>query len=243
MVNLNLQEIIDDYDENIDYVKELITSKYKEKADSLFIKACVNNRIDIMKWINNIIEIKKETINRSFNISCQRNHLNIGKWLYTLGVDLDYDYFSYFTFICHKNYYEYAKWICSTINKTQRKHHLFEAGYKCNLEIFKLICSYNEYNIDDFKKIEINIYNSSPLVRCGDPNILIKYMIDKGLKPNIYSPLYPYYVERKKKEFYASVYLSLFVIKIQRSFKEYLYNGYNGILLSNIKNHYEKLKK
>jgi hypothetical protein len=100
---------------NINITKNTITDN--EEEYNVFEWLCINEKIDIIKWLNTMLDYNdnKNVINyqNGFIESCKKNKLNMSQWLYNNKKNIELNYNVSFIICAHLGNIEMCKWLYS----------------------------------------------------------------------------------------------------------------------------------
>ena len=223
-----------------------------------FINCCKNGELKMAKLLFSVNKeiIGEEQLNKGFRECCRCGHLKMAKWVYRLckiNINIDND-----DYTKHYKYYniDVAKWL----------YNLKENNDRVNRnEVFIILCKGGNYDLAKWfyvqGEVDIHFNNDDGFKHCYNMIELLthirnmdgrgleltncwtqmaKWLIRIGIVVKNDNYLYEYYLKIKRRQFRSLVILSIFVVKIQQKYKEYLYNPEDGILMLRAKEKFEK---
>jgi len=192
-----------------------------------FQKCCWNGHFKMVKWIYSFGGVYIYSNGGvSFLSACKNGYLDIVQWMRLKCPNIIYDNVG-FMGACKYGHIDIAKWLYKNGKINIHMGHdtpFLSACKRGHFQIAKWI-----YTTDN---IDIKIINQmvfTPYIKCNKE--IYEWLMRLGARPNPYHLSYYYYKKYKKEQFLASVILTMFVIKVQRSFRGYLYNPDNGIFM------------
>lgn len=185
--NINIYDIIEHSD--ISTIKRLYNTNKKvkkiihDKKYELFDIACMNEKIDIAKWIMSIGVFYIDTCNELFINLCNKNKINVVKWIYSFD-SINFSAINKaFNNACYNNNLDMAEWLLS-VNKYNISFNNYKIFYDLayvgkNHEIFEWLFAFiNETDNIDIDNLFVRVCMG------GNPKIIQLYYDKFGSKIN-----------------------------------------------------------
>ena len=157
---------------------------------SLYVNACSNGKLEIVKWLSNLINKDNHVIfYNGFKAACVNDKYDLVVWIYNFNQNIDIsneDNISFKT-VCEKNYYAIAKWF-TNVNKKYLINDSNNYVYRIPYLIIEGIKNINKEDVKKNINDCIICYDkkSNMLTDCGHLycyDCLIKWIIDKKSCP------------------------------------------------------------
>lgn len=209
--------------------------------DDLGSTVALYGKLDMLRWLYQKYNINLNYDNDfAFTISCTYGYLNQAKWIYNnSNVDLLANNSEPFSSAAEEGHLKIVKWLYGLESNKDKFNFDKAFSYACaknKIKVSKWILGKRQLN----NTVLPSIFSHCSMV--GNEKIC-RWLITLGVKPNIDCIIqkiyYPYYKKYQLKKLKSIIVLACFYNKVIKIWKEYLYNGNNGLLIPILKTNFE----